>query len=371
MGNTFGGLVRDNSALTQNGVTAPVGKDQALQVANKYLPVVAASTQPTIQNGPVSVTPGANPGDAPVMSGGPQLMFNSKPVNAPTITTPTFANVTEEKGGESQSPLSPALTTKGKILSSLLLAARGASDAIEGGALNARPGQSSFGTGFAAAADAPRRRFLEDIQNKQAQQSLDAAQQESQLRANEIANAPALFKQKYDLGNSEINKNNAMADVYGARETKLGTRQTKVVGNQLRDAQTGEVIGTYDPKKLDPKTRTQLLYVANDPNADDDSRATAQAALKQDAQIQQNQKAAPSGGTGDKSALNSKAASTAATFLQAHGGDANAALADFNGQIAGKQIDHSDLVIAAIKKGAGKGAKKPALTFNPQPQVAH
>lgn len=348
MGQHFGGLVRDNSALTQNGITTPVGQEQALEIANKGLPAVAAQS--------------ANP--MATLDGG-KLSFATTTNNAPLITTPKFRDVASERGGESQNPLSPSLTTKGKLLSSLLLAARGAADAVEGGALNVRPGQSSFGTGFASAADAPRRRLLEQNQLSQQAAQLQTQQQEAALRQNEIANAPLLFKQKYDLTNSEIDKNKKLGNYYDAGTDKRSQNPTKYIpGKGLVDTVTGKVITAVDPKQITPNSESALRYAAAQGDED------ALAAVKALDDSRKTLKATPSGGTSN-SGLASQAASTAANFLNAHGGDANAALSDFNNQIAGKSVDHADLVIAAIKKGGGSGAKKSVLTFNNQPQAAH
>lgn len=379
MGQHFGSLVKDNSALTQNGQTEAVGQDKALAIANKVLPLVAAANQASVQNGPVSVAPSPDSpapapagfvpsGDgpaAPVMTGGPQLMFTSKPVNAPMITKPSFSDTIAEKNGEPGNFLSPGLTTKGKIFAGLLTAARGASDAIKGGALNARPGQSGFGTGFAAAEDAPRVRQLEANQLAQQQGQITAQGQEAAIRQNQIANAPLLFNLEQQLKNSEIGKNIASAGYLNSGEVRREQHPIKFMpGIGAMDTVTHEIVRAVDPKKKSVTSQAALEYAAAQGDTD------AQAALKEQRGAAVNLKGAPSGsgaGKVDKSHVEG----AAAEFLNRAGGDPVKAQNLWNTYVAANSgnpaiANNADAVRRNLK-GRPKAAKVAPAFKQPQP----
>jgi hypothetical protein len=98
-------------------------------------------------------------------------------VAVPSLATPSYGT-----------PAAPQ-TKKGKLLTLLMGAAQGASDAIAGGALNApQHGESPFGTGWAAATQGPLQRAMQAT----AQQK---AQTDNQLAQAQIQNIPVARRQ--------------------------------------------------------------------------------------------------------------------------------------------------------------------------------
>jgi hypothetical protein len=277
-----------------------LGQEGALAAANKFLPAVNA----------------ANTGGFDFSSG--QLVVKPQaPVNAPMIVTPTFNQADEQSKG----------LTKGGILLSLFKA--GLQGGLDG------MGGDNFQEGSQLARQGP---FQRRHQNQQLEQEDLASQAQRQA----IEQAPVLFKSRLDSAAAQAAADKARAALY---DDRAATPNRVVAGGRLLDRDTGEVVTDAPaPSMIFRGTPATGVAVGNPRTGEVKTAISPNPKPKPQAKV-------------DKSPLYSKAASTAATFLNAHSGDVNAALADFNSQIDGKQVDHADLVLAAIKKGAGKVKK--------------
>lgn len=145
------------------------------------------------------------------------LQFTPR-TNLPKFIKPTLRQEMTDENGNTK-PISSGETKLGKLMHILGAAARGGTDAIAGGALDApRNGESSFGKGFSAAQQMP----LVRIAQRQQQQRFDAEQRQRQQQE-QIANTPV------DIGNGQMVPYAQAKPILDIQESQLA--------NKLREAQ--------------------------------------------------------------------------------------------------------------------------------------
>lgn len=283
------------------------------------------------------------------------------PAVTPTIKKQTFQEATTDKSGNAT--LGPGLTKRGALLGLFKAGLQGGMDSIEGGGLDAKPGQSSFGAGFSAAAQAPRRRLLEGLQEQR-------LQQEAAIQQQNMQNAPILFNQKVRETEAGIKKDNALSGYYDAGSQRKEQDQFKYVpGVGLVNVSTNQVTQKVDPKQLTPNSEAALRYAAA--QGDTDAAAAVSSLDKSRATL----KAVPpgkTGGTVDKSHV----VDAASTFLSQAGGDPLKAQSLWNAYVDSNS-GNADIVNAreaVLKnlKSRPKASSKPKMIFNnTAPAPAH
>lgn len=158
--------------------------------------------------------------------GGPQL--STAPINSPLpiFHKPTFQEATTDQYGNAK-PAGPALTKLGLLANILKSAAQGGSDALSAGALNAAPGKSGFGSGWAGAVQMPYQR----AQMKQAEQH---GALENQQLAMQTQYMPEIMRQNMLKTQADINSKKYTAlrgSAGGALENATGA----IVGQNVRE----------------------------------------------------------------------------------------------------------------------------------------
>lgn len=178
----------------------------------------------------VTTTAPATPGGAPglvIQGGGPQLDAPQKSglpfYLKPTVTQAQAQTPVDATGHPAA--VSPGFSKLGVLMSILGGAARGASNAVASGALNAERGKSGFGSGFAGAVEMP-------TALAQQQQGLQRGNLENQQLQLQTQYYPQVLRQGFLKTSSEINKNTADASKATA------DAQTATYEQALKDAQT-------------------------------------------------------------------------------------------------------------------------------------
>jgi hypothetical protein len=350
MGSLFGGTVKDNSAIQQgNGPVQAVGQDQALKIANDRLPAYSASNLPV-----------------PVVShdGSLQMEAPSAPQQATKIVTPTAQQAVQQQGF-----LSPALTTKGKVLSGLLQLGQGA-------ALGA--GQRTFSQGFENAQQFPAEMARREAQNK-------LMQQEEILKANEAAQQPLIFASTLAKNNAATKESLSQADlnaIHGKNYEALIGKRGQTVQDRMEQANAaGLQPGTPEYNKvvygdaLQPKVPNSEAGLAVQAAGTGPKAEQAKAALGILTNNKLKVKGAPSGASSNSAKLtndqNLTVQQTVAHYLQAANGDPDAAQNQFN-QILPSVLEKNPemaALVPEIRKGFKSNKRinttntKPALNF--------
>lgn len=274
----------------------------------------------------------------------PTTVLNSGgTVQAPTLTAQESGGFTPamhkpsfpEASGDGM--LSPGLTTKGKVLATLLTLGQGA-------AVGA--GQPSFGAGFEKATLFP-------LQQRRIQQNItqDELQNEAQRQA--IEQGPVLFKSRVDAANANAEADKARAGYYkdrGESNDFINVPGVGLVRKPTADspAEVVQPAPTPGPRlfgnptqgivAVDPKTMTPTEVRPPNPKPQSAPKAQKQG--------------------------NAQAVQSASRLLEKHGNDREAALADFNAQLANSTNealirDAKDIILAirtggSVKKRAGR-----------------
>jgi hypothetical protein len=127
--------------------------------------------------------------------GGPQLTPSPTGL-LPLYNRPTFQQATTDQYGDTKP--AQGLTKGGVLVSMLQGAMRGGSAAIASGALNAAPGKSGFGSGWAGAQNEP-------LQHAAAQQQLQHSGLENQQLAMQTKYMPQVLAQNFAKTQADIN----------------------------------------------------------------------------------------------------------------------------------------------------------------------
>src|ERR1019366_8372121 len=178
-GESYGVMQGDQNAVDPNGFRRVDPRSQAQIGADAQ----ASAPQPGAPQLSVS-------------GGGPQLS-SPTPSGLPIFHKPTFQEATTDQYGNAR-PGGPALTKLGLLANILKSAEQGGSDALSAGALNAAPGKSGFGSGWAGAVQMPYQR----AQMKQAEQHGALENQQLQMQTQYM---PQILAQNFAKTQADIN----------------------------------------------------------------------------------------------------------------------------------------------------------------------
>ncbi len=159
----------------------------------------------------------APPGMA-ISGGGPQMPAPNPMGPLPLFNRPTFEQATTDQYGDTKPPSAP-LTKLGMLLSVMQGAMRGGSAALASGALNAAPGKSGFGSGWAGAQNEP-------LEHAGAEQQLQHGGLENQQLAVQTKYLPEVLRYGFLKDQADINAKRYTAlrgSSGGALDTSTGT----------------------------------------------------------------------------------------------------------------------------------------------------
>ena len=151
------------------------------------------------QNTPQPVPP------AMALSGGGPSIDTSAENSLPLEGKPDFQKITTDKVGNAILP-NKGLTRLGVLAGLLKISMQGISDSIQSGSLNAEPGKSGVGAGFAGALNGPimRQQRASQIAMQQAQMNKDAAQAQQATAESQNKNFVPSRNGIFDIGKNRM-----------------------------------------------------------------------------------------------------------------------------------------------------------------------
>jgi hypothetical protein len=210
------------AGLTKPGIAAPGQPTQFFDNLGQAGHAEAADAAKTIQPSTSTMQTPLTINQDGSSAGGSATTGSAPTPVQPQMIIPTWQQAQASGGGE-LSAMNPMLSTKGKVLGTLLQAGLGAAVG------DAAARQGSPRTGYPGASAGAMAGMQLPFQQRQQQMELENEQLAQQRQRAQIAALPGTLQQERDLRASEIAKNNAVSDrkeVFQAKDGSILERQS-------------------------------------------------------------------------------------------------------------------------------------------------